>query len=101
MNGYTFRKKRNMAVKKKEEPPFTVSNVNNNTNNVNVKVELPKRPRKAPAPKQKKPNWLKRAIIIGLISLGVTLIAYFVQAHYDDQRGDAPSVHNNTPIQPN
>lgn len=91
-----------MATKKKEEEkPFTVSNVNNNTNNVNVKVEYPKQRRRPPAPKQTKPNWVKKAIVIGIISLTLSLIGYFIKQHFDEQTGEAPIIHNSNPVQPN
>ncbi len=54
----------------------TATNVNNNTNIVNV--HIPKRTRTSPK-KEKKPHWLLKAVIIGMISLIVSLILLYVE----------------------
>jgi len=54
----------------------TASNVNNNTNIVNV--HLPKRTRSV-SKKEKKPHWLLKAIVIGMIGLIVSLILLYLE----------------------
>jgi hypothetical protein len=65
-----------MAAKTKTEPP-TFTNKNNNTNNVNVNVKLVHPKTNAPA--KAKPNWVVKAIVIGLIGLAISLLGYYFQ----------------------
>jgi hypothetical protein len=61
-------------------------NINTNTNNVNVKVDV-KQPRaKRDNPKKShKPNWLTRAIVIGIITLAVSVGAYYLKNSLDNK----------------
>jgi hypothetical protein len=86
-----------MPPKKKTDTPATNVNNNHNTNNITLNVEHPK-----PQPiTTKKPNWVVKTIIVGAIGLILSLTGYFIKAHFDEQSGDAPEIHNNKPIPPN
>jgi hypothetical protein len=63
----------------------TNQNVNNNTNNIhlNLKVEQAKAPRKTAPPKKAKPNWVVRAIVIGIIGLTLSLIGFYIKKTKD------------------
>lgn len=59
-------------MEKKEPTPV---NINNNTNVVNVKVQHPRKPR---AKKEKKTDWLVKAIVVGIIGLISAMIITYV-----------------------
>ncbi|TND10180.1 MAG: hypothetical protein FD123_428 [Bacteroidetes bacterium] len=87
-----------MATKKKEETPVTNSNINtnNNTNNINlnVKVEQPKPDRRSPSPPKKKPNWVVKTIVIGIIGLVLSLLGVYLKRTLDGGHGSVPGVHS-------
>ena len=80
-----------MTTKKPAEAPATNSNVNTNTNTVNVKVEYPK-PRRTTTPKSKKPNWVLKTTIVGIIGLVLSLIGFYIKKQIDEKE-PAPSIH--------
>ncbi len=75
-----------MAAKNKVETPATASNVNNNNNvnniNVNVKLDHPKTYSSSKG--NDKPNWIKKAIVLGVITLTLSLIGYFIKQYHED-----------------
>jgi hypothetical protein len=73
-----------MPVKKKEETP---ANSNINTNNINIKIEQPKASRKITSPKKDKPNWIVKAIVIGVIGLALSLIGYYLKKTMEGGHG--------------
>jgi hypothetical protein len=87
-----------MPTKKKEEVPITNSNINNNTNNVNVNVHVPKprASRKTPAKKQAKPNWVLKAIVIGLIGLAIAFLGKLTGV-FGGGKGSPAVIENRTP----
>ncbi|MDP2386163.1 MAG: hypothetical protein Q8M29_07315 [Bacteroidota bacterium] len=80
-----------MATKKESEATPVNSNVNNNTNNINlnVKVEHPKVPRKPKVVEKKKPNWVVKALVVGIIGLVASLITYYVT---NDKNNHKPAI---------
>lgn len=83
-----------MATRKKSETQPVISNVNNNTNNVNVHVKVP-RTRKPSIKKKEEPNWLLKASIGGIISIGVALAIYYLTTD-SEQQHNRPAVIENT-----
>lgn len=82
----------------KKEEPVGVNNVNNNTNNVNVNVHIP--PKKRTYNKKKKPNWIVKAVVLGIIGLVVAVMTYYLTN--GNSAGKPAIIENNTPtIQPN
>lgn len=90
-----------MATKKKGEESAN-SNVNKNTNinnNINyhthnISVKVPKT-KKDTSAKKTKPNWILKAVVVGLITLAVSIIAYYVNT-YSFATNHEPSVKENS-----
>lgn len=59
----------------KDNPVITNNNKNVNTVKVNVQVEHPK----INVPVKVKPNWIIKAIVIGLIGLAISLLGYYLK----------------------
>ena len=80
-----------MATKKQADIPATNHNVNtnNNTNHINVKVEYPKK--RAPSKKKDKPNWILKAVVVGVVGLVLSLVGYYVKKQIDEK--EKPAVH--------
>jgi hypothetical protein len=70
-----------MAPKKQPEIPVVNTNQNTNTNtiNVNVKVDHAK-PKSRPIVSKRKPNWVIRAVVIGIVGLLLSLTGYYIKS---------------------
>jgi hypothetical protein len=88
-----------MATKTKDEVPVTNSNINTNNINVNVNVKRPKVVRKRTPKKEEKPNWILKAIVIGIISLALPFIWSYVKDAYEGGKAKSPAIYGGTPIQ--
>lgn len=78
---------------KKEQPINVNNNVNNNTNVINI--QNPK-PRKSIAKKEKKPNWVLKAIVIAGIGLICSIIVVYVK-NSTAANGKPAFIQNGTP----
>lgn len=82
-----------MPPRKKVENPNAISNVNTNNNHVNVNLEHPKT-----NPTEKKPNWVVKTIVVGLIGLAISLLGYYIKNHYaTDGKNSPPTIENGAP----
>jgi hypothetical protein len=82
----------------KTENPASTSNINHNTNNVNLNVKL-EQPRKRIYNKKNKSNWIKKAIVGGLITVAISLAIYYFTS--EGKTGQQGVVENGSPaIQP-
>lgn len=86
-------------VKKLEENPITNQNINNNHNNINidVKVERPKTIRKAKPKEKPKPNWVIKAIVLGVIGLTISLLGYYLKGGKSDGKHNPAVIENGSP----
>jgi hypothetical protein len=66
-----------MKSPEKDTPVGANVNTNNNTNNVNVNVKI-EHPKKRSNTKKSKSNWLKKAIVGGLIAVAVSVAIYYL-----------------------
>jgi hypothetical protein len=78
---------------KKETPTNVNTNVNNNTNVVNVHVASSRNPY---VKKEKKPNWIIKAIVIATIGLISSIIIIYVK-HSTATNGKPAYIQNGTP----
>ncbi len=82
-----------MATKKKNDPlPF--SNINTNNINVNVNVDPPK------SAKEDKPNWVVRALVLGLISLLVSIASAIYINSNNEEKNNLLIKEDNVPSIP-
>lgn len=83
-----------MAIKKKQETPFSNINTNNNINNINVNVKVP-RSRKQVS-KKSKPNWILKAIIVGIIGLVISFLTYYINNSFNKDKHKPAIIENGT-----
>ena len=62
--------------------------------NVNVKVEQQKAPKKPKAPEKKKPNWIVKAIVLGLIALAISLLGFYLKGEPDGKINKGAFIEN-------
>jgi uncharacterized protein HemX len=79
----------------KKEPTNSNVNTNNNVNNIHIHPHKPHA--KKHAEKADKLNWLVKAIIVGIIGLGLSLIGYYVK-HNTGVR--AAVINENSKVKP-
>ncbi len=83
-----------MPPRKKTGNPNAISNVNTNNNNVHVNVNL-EHPKTNSA---KKPNWIVKTIVVGIIGMALSLLGYYLKKYYDSgQKNSPPTIQNGTP----
>ncbi len=82
------------TIKNKEEVPTINSSINTNNNTINVNIEKPKSSRKKKAFKEEsKPNWIIKAIVVGLIGLILPFLWNYIKNVLEGGFGKPPGVY--------
>ena len=63
----------------KKEPTNSNINTNNNVNNNVNNIHVHNAPRKSPIKKEKRPNWIVKAIVVAVIGLVCSVILIYVK----------------------